>query len=126
MFATQLITAFALAASVASAAPAAKRDLSGNGQATFYDAGLGACGWINSASDYVVAVNSEQYDSSYCGQYVTITNSANGNTETAQIADLCPSCSWGALDMSTSLFSALNNGDMDAGIFQMEWSTTSN
>jgi len=56
---------------------------------------------------------------------VVITNPATGKTATAQIADLCPGCAWGNLDMSTSLFSYLNNGNMDAGIFQMEWNYAS-
>lgn len=59
---------------------------------------------------------------SHCGQTVTITNTQNGNTQQAQVADLCPGCSWGSLDMSTSLFSALNNGNMDAGVFPITWS----
>ena len=59
---------------------------------------------------------------SHCGQTVTITNNQNGNTQQAQVADLCPGCGYGSLDMSTGLFSALNNGNMDAGVFPISWS----
>ncbi|GAC72559.1 hypothetical protein PANT_7d00162 [Moesziomyces antarcticus T-34] len=123
------VLAIALAAAGAAAAPLAKRS---SGQATYYAAGLaadhdhtsflpillttGACGWTNSGSDFIVAMNAPEWaGGAHCGQTVTITNNKNGNTQTAQVADLCPGCSWGSLDMSTSLFSALNNGNMDDG-----------
>ena len=89
----------------ASAASLAKRDTYG-GRATFYDVGLGACGWNNVASDYIVAQNSAQFGSSYpspnCGKYITI--SYNGITATAEIADECPTCDYGSLDFSRGLF----------------------
>ncbi|KAI3484163.1 hypothetical protein L1887_52869 [Cichorium endivia] len=114
------VLAIALAAAGAAAAPLAKRS---SGQATYYAAGLGACGWTNSGSDFIVAMNAPEWaGGAHCGQTVTITNNKNGNTQTAQVADLCPGCSWGSLDMSTSLFSALNNGNMDDGVFPISWS----
>ncbi|EST06192.1 Barwin [Kalmanozyma brasiliensis GHG001] len=114
------VLAIALAVAGASAAPLTKRG--SGGQATYYAAGLGACGWTNSGSDFIVAMNAPEWaGGSHCGQTVTITNNQNGNTQTAQVADLCPGCSWGSLDMSTGLFSALNNGNMDAGVFPISW-----
>lgn len=114
------VLALALAVAGASAAPIVKRS---SGQATYYAAGLGACGWTNSGSDFIVAMNAPEWNGgSNCGKTVTITNTQNGNTQQAQIVDLCPGCSWGSLDMSTSLFSALNNGNMDAGVFPISWS----
>lgn len=59
------------------------------------------------------------------GKNIVITNPSTGKTATAQIADMCPGCPEGALDMSEGLFSYLNNGDMDAGVFQMEWNYAS-
>ncbi|CDR98905.1 hypothetical protein [Sporisorium scitamineum] len=107
------VLALALAAVGAAAAPLAKRS---SGQATYYAAGLGACGWTNSGSDFIVAMNAPEWNGgANCGKTITITNTQNGNTQQAQVVDLCPGCSWGSLDMSTSLFSALNNGNMDAG-----------
>ena len=36
---------------------------------TWYDAGLGACGWTNSGSDFVAALSVERYGSGgNCGQ----------------------------------------------------------
>ncbi|CBQ70620.1 conserved hypothetical protein [Sporisorium reilianum SRZ2] len=114
------VLALALAAVGAAAAPLAKRS---SGQATYYAAGFGACGWYNSGSDFIVAMNAPEWNGgSNCGKTVTITNTQNGNTQRAQVVDLCPGCSWGSLDMSTSLFSALNNGNMDAGVFPITWS----
>jgi len=68
-------------------------------------------------------MNAPQYNGGqYCGQSVTITNLENGNTQTATVADECPGCSWGSLDMSTGLFSALSNGNMGEGVFPISWS----
>lgn len=112
--------ALALAVAGAAAAPIAKRS---SGQATYYAAGLGACGWTNSGSDFIVAMNAPEWSGgAHCGQTVTITNNGNGNSQTATVADLCPGCSYGSLDMSTGLFAALNNGNMDAGVFPISWS----
>ncbi|KAK1925007.1 RlpA-like double-psi beta-barrel-protein domain-containing protein-containing protein [Papiliotrema laurentii] len=98
----------------------AKRE-SFNGRATFYDVGLGACGWTNSANDYIVALNTPQYGGGYpgpnCGRSITIT--ANGVTVQATIADQCPGCPYGALDMSRGLFTRF--ASEDAGTFQMTW-----
>lgn len=55
------------------------------------------------------------------GKNIKITDTVTGNTATAQIADLCPGCSYGDLDMSEGLFSALHNGNMDAGVFSIKW-----
>lgn len=52
---------------------------------------------------------------------MTITNEKNGNTQTATVADLCPGCGYGSLDMSEGLFSALNNGNMGDGVFPISW-----
>ncbi len=81
----------------------------------FYQNGnAGACGNYNSDSAYIVAIDSAWWpnyqsgSSDLCGKWMTITNTANGNTAVAQVADVCPTCvSAGSLDMSTGLFSAL-------------------
>ena len=52
---------------------------------------------------------------------MSITNTQNGKTAEAFVADLCPGCSEGDLDMSPSLFSELNDGNMDAGVFDITW-----
>ncbi|KAJ3985653.1 hypothetical protein F5890DRAFT_1114607 [Lentinula detonsa] len=76
-----------------------KRD-STTGDFTYYVAGLGACGTTNTASDYIVALNSDMVSLSY-----------GGKTVTAQVTDECPTCSFGQLDLTYSLFAALSGGD---------------
>ncbi|KJA27177.1 hypothetical protein HYPSUDRAFT_106555, partial [Hypholoma sublateritium FD-334 SS-4] len=72
---------------------------------TFYAAGLGACGKTNSASDFIVALNSAQYDGgAHCFETITIT--VNGETQSAQIVDECPGCPFAGLDFSAGLFTA--------------------
>ncbi|WWD15879.1 hypothetical protein CI109_100303 [Kwoniella shandongensis] len=98
----------------------AKRD-SFSGRATFYDVGLGACGGYNVASDYIVAQNSAQYGGGYpgpnCGKSITI--SYGGKTAVATIQDECPTCPYGGLDMSRSLFNHFASEDV--GQFYMSW-----
>ncbi|TKY90809.1 hypothetical protein EX895_000807 [Sporisorium graminicola] len=99
-----------------------KRGPSYSGRATYYAAGLGACGNYNSGSDFIVALNAAQYGnmgqrSSWCGKTIAITY--NGNTQYATVQDACPSCPYGGLDMSEGLFKAFANTDV--GVFQMSW-----
>ncbi|SPO21184.1 related to B2-aldehyde-forming enzyme [Ustilago trichophora] len=101
----------------------AKRGPTYYGRATYYAAGLGACGNYNSGSDFIVALNAAQYGnmgqrSSWCGKTIAITY--NGNTQYAQVQDACPSCPYGGLDMSEGLFRAFANPSV--GVFQMSWS----
>lgn len=118
-FITLALTAFG----AAQAASVQKRAISGRG--TFYSVGMGNCGWQSSSNQYVVALNTAQYGSTSqvsgaCGQTVTI--NYNGKSAQAQIVDSCPTCPYGALDMSTGLFSYLTNGNMGLGEIQMSWS----
>ncbi|EST06516.1 Barwin-like endoglucanase [Kalmanozyma brasiliensis GHG001] len=99
-----------------------KRGPTYSGRATYYAAGLGACGGYNSGSDFIVALNAAQYGnmgqrSSWCGRTIAITY--NGNTQYAQVADACPSCPYGGLDMSEGLFKAF--APTSVGVFQMSW-----
>ncbi|ODN74091.1 hypothetical protein, variant [Cryptococcus amylolentus CBS 6039] len=127
---TQVLTAL-FAASAVLSAPVEFGKRSSNetmtgGRATYYTVtGTGsACELTVTDEDFIVALNKPQYnsvDNHYCGEYVTITNTDNGNTETAYVADECPECKWGSLDMSPALFSALADGDFDLGVFPISW-----
>ncbi|GAA5837080.1 hypothetical protein JCM9279_005579 [Rhodotorula babjevae] len=92
-----------------------------SGQATFYSQGgaAGSCGNYASDSDYVVAVNAAQMNSGWCGRKVTVTNKSNGKTITATVADTCPGCSYGSLDLSTGAFGAI--GSYDTGVLPIAW-----
>ncbi|OCB91405.1 expansin family protein [Sanghuangporus baumii] len=94
-----------------------KRD--DNGRFTFYETGLGACGGWNNPTDFIVALNEEQWDGgSHCWEKITI--NYNGKSTQAQIVDLCPGCPRGALDMSPGLFGFLDNPDL--GVIYGSWS----
>lgn len=77
-----------------------------NARFTFYDVGLGACGDYSSPSDFIVALNVDQYGSGYPGPmcFSSITISYGGKTAQAVIMDECMGCPYGGLDFSTGLF----------------------
>ncbi|KAG1754435.1 hypothetical protein EDB19DRAFT_1902584 [Suillus lakei] len=77
-----------------------------NARFTFYDVGLGACGDYSAASDFIVALNVDQYGSGYPGPqcFLSITISYGGKTAQAVIMDECMGCPYGGLDFSRGLF----------------------
>jgi len=87
-----------------------------SGRATYYAAGLGACGTVNDGNDFIIALNSAQFSGS-C--YRTITIGYGGKTATATVTDLCPGCPYGAIDMSQGLFEYF--ADTSLGVIQVEW-----
>jgi len=72
------------------------------GDGTYYDAGLGACGWVNTNSDYIAAVSHEVFDgyggftgtnpndNPICGTMITAT--FEGKSVTVKIVDRCGGC----------------------------------
>jgi len=87
------------------------------GFGTYYyqEGNFGACGQKHPDSALIVAIDIDRYGnkdstSSLCGKKVNIVNVDNGNTVTALIADVCPSCSnSNCLDMSLGTFQALES-----------------
>jgi rare lipoprotein A (peptidoglycan hydrolase) len=59
----------------------------------------------------------------HCGRTVSITNTDNGRSITARVADTCPGCGYGSLDLSTGAFGAI--GSYDQGVLPISWSFTS-
>ncbi|KAJ9108296.1 hypothetical protein QFC20_003456 [Naganishia adeliensis] len=94
-----------------------------NSRATFYAIGLGACGQYNHEPDFVVALNSAQYGGGYpgpeCFKYITITGGPKNGHAVAQIVDECPTCPYGGLDMSISLFEQF--ATQDDGVASITW-----
>jgi len=85
---------------------------------TYYVVGLGACGGFNVPSQFVVALNSDEFDEqNHCWEMITIWY--NGKSTQAQIVDRCPGCPWGGLDFSVGLFSFFN--DVSAGVLYGDW-----
>ncbi|KAJ3856962.1 RlpA-like double-psi beta-barrel-protein domain-containing protein-containing protein [Lentinula lateritia] len=85
---------------------------------TYYADGLGACGQTNQPGDFIVALNSAQYNGGqYCFQMITIT--VGGKTTQAQIMDECPGCPYGGLDFSEGLFQFFDS--LDVGVLTGSW-----
>jgi hypothetical protein len=85
----------------------------GSGDMTYYTPGLGSCGETNTDSDSIVALAEDMMLANWpspnnpnanplCGKSITI--SWQGKTATATIADTCPGCANGGLDLTPSLF----------------------
>ncbi|CAO1632625.1 unnamed protein product [Parajaminaea phylloscopi] len=124
---TQLITAAAaLGAATVFAAPAAvpeEQNLAARGtggKATFFEPGLGACGWQSGSDDMIVAITSQMWDNgAHCGKWLTIDH--NGAKVAAKVVDECPTCpSAGSLDLSPAVFKKL--ASLDKGMIDINWS----
>ncbi|KAF4623944.1 hypothetical protein D9613_001820 [Agrocybe pediades] len=90
-----------------------------NAQFTNYVTGLGACGTVNVPSDFVVALNAEQWDNgAHC--YAPITITIKGKTLHATIVDRCEKCGYNNLDFTDGLFSNWGDPIID-GVLQGEW-----
>ncbi|KAJ7100135.1 RlpA-like double-psi beta-barrel-protein domain-containing protein-containing protein [Mycena belliarum] len=88
-----------------------------------YLAGLGACGWTNSDSEFVVALTAQQWDNgAHCGKEISI--SWKGKTTNAKIVDECMGCPMGGLDFSQGLFSFFvgQGNNNNVGIIYGDWS----
>jgi len=93
-----------------------------SGRATYYAAGQGACGWRNTPGDFIVALNEGQFgggrgSTAQCGRSLTIRY--GGQSVVATVADCCPGCPYGALDMTEGLFNQF--AGLGAGVFYMDW-----
>ncbi|GJE95743.1 plant expansin-like protein [Phanerochaete sordida] len=121
-FCASLLLAIAMSSPIL-AAPAEPRaadvDPSGthSGDGTWFNPGLGACGFINSGSDFIVAVGHELFDTypgysggnpnnnPICGRRITA--NYNGASVTVEVVDRCVGCNTFDLDFSPSAFSVL-------------------
>ncbi|BGP17130.1 hypothetical protein JCM10213_005248 [Rhodosporidiobolus nylandii] len=94
-----------------------------NGDGTFFlqEGAAGSCGIYNSDSTPIVAVNSPQMNASLCGRRVRIVNERNGKTVVATVADTCPGCSYGSLDLSTGAFDQIASRDDGRVPIQWTW-----
>ncbi|OAV95889.1 hypothetical protein PTTG_07174 [Puccinia triticina 1-1 BBBD Race 1] len=94
-----------------------------SGTATWFYPNVGACGDTNSRSDYIVAMNHEQYGhGQLCHKSVHIVNEATGRSVTAKVVDKCPGCDYGSLDLSPAVFKEL--GELRAGTLPITWDLT--
>ncbi|KAF8558330.1 hypothetical protein OG21DRAFT_1233978 [Imleria badia] len=101
-----------------------KRQYSGSGIGTwFYDSvNESACNTRNTDYESIVAVSVQIFNSQvFCGQTVWIY--ANGQTQSATVADACEGCGPGDLDMSIGLFQ--NFASLDTGVININWGVDS-
>ncbi|VDC05954.1 unnamed protein product [Peniophora sp. CBMAI 1063] len=93
------------------------------GEATFYFQGgvAGACGQVNPDSALIVAEQAQRFKQSDCGRRVQVTNTQNGRTVVATVADECPGCQGNAnsLDLSQGAFDQI--ADESQGIVPITW-----
>ncbi|KAI0738070.1 hypothetical protein C8Q80DRAFT_1293786 [Daedaleopsis nitida] len=70
-----------------------------NTRFTFFGVGQNACGSFDHDGDFIVALNTHQWDDgSHC--YAPITVSYQGKSANAKITDECEECPYGAIDLS--------------------------
>lgn len=97
-----------------------------SGDLTYYDVGLGACGFDDNGldmSDNIVALSHEMMGTQsngnpYCNRKVVIT--ANGKTVTATVRDKCMGCAFNDIDVSKKAFLDVF-GALTDGRKKVEW-----
>ncbi|GAN02161.1 riboflavin aldehydeforming enzyme [Mucor ambiguus] len=96
-----------------------------SGDATYYNTGLGSCGWESAESEMIVALNHGQMENGAnsnknpnCGRHITATGPKG--SVTVKVVDTCPGCANGDLDLSPAAFAKI--ADMDAGRVPVSWS----
>lgn len=97
-----------------------------SGDLTYYDVGLGACGFDDSGKDdseNIAALShllmgTQSNGNPMCDQTITI--SANGKTATVTVRDKCMGCDKDDVDVSKAAFKELFGG-LDEGRTQVEW-----
>lgn len=96
------------------------------GELTYYDVGMGACGFDDSGKDEsenIVALShlvmgTQSNGNPMCDQTITI--SAKGKTTTATVRDKCMGCAKEDIDVSKAAFKELF-GDLGLGRTEVEW-----
>ncbi|WWC68624.1 uncharacterized protein I206_102555 [Kwoniella pini CBS 10737] len=112
------------AAETSSAASSGGQVMTGGYATYFYQGGnAGACGTVHSDYDKIIAIDTNGWwqdtssASPYCGKYITLTNTNNGKSVTAMVADACPSCvSDNSLDLSVGAFEAIADSLSDGQV----------
>ncbi|THH15017.1 hypothetical protein EW146_g5383 [Bondarzewia mesenterica] len=121
-----LVSVFTAGSVMAAPAHLVRRSFSGDG--TFYAPGLGSCGISNTASDFIVAISHDMFDTfpgagpnpntnPVCGKKVTA--SFQGKSVTATVVDRCAGCNTNDLDFSPAAFDQL--ADPSLGRIAITW-----
>lgn len=99
------------------------------GEMTYYDTGLGACGWTSTDSDYIVALSQQVFDKKtpngnpnnnpYCGKQIEA--KWGDKTVVVTVVDSCPGCAPNDLDFSPTAFEAIADKDLGRTEFSWRW-----
>ncbi|CDO74644.1 Distantly related to plant expansins [Trametes cinnabarina] len=119
-FSAVVATVASIAVAV-SAAPHTRR-AGGTGDATFYEAGLGACGITNSDADMIVAIDAQTFDNfpgatgnpntnPICKKQIQATTT-DGKSVTVTVTDRCAGCAPGSIDLTPTAFQQLASLDV--------------
>ncbi|WP_162795178.1 RlpA-like double-psi beta-barrel domain-containing protein [Nonomuraea lactucae] len=94
------------------------------GDGTWYNTGVGACGWNNNDGQLVVAISPRWYgnqpnpnNSPACGKQLRVRGPLGVVYVT--IVDKCPSCKTDDLDLSPAAFRQI--ADLNAGRVRIQW-----
>ncbi|KAL4244646.1 RlpA-like domain superfamily protein [Abortiporus biennis] len=92
------------------------------GRTTFFNPGVGVCGDVNTANDFIVAINSVFFDAfrrtQICNQTMLV--QAFGKTLAVKVVDECPTCGFNNIDLSPAAFEFF--APLSTGAFQVQWS----
>ncbi|KAI7879170.1 hypothetical protein K492DRAFT_131708 [Lichtheimia hyalospora FSU 10163] len=95
------------------------------GSATYYNPGVGSCGFTSAENEDIVAMNYIQMENGpnpnnnpLCDQYVIIKGTLGESK--ARIVDTCPKCDYGCLDLSPKVFLDVC-GDLGQGRCTIRW-----
>ncbi len=90
----------------------------------------GACGYehIPPNPNYFVAINKQQYNREWCGKCVDVicddSKCVEGARSISYIADMCPGCSYGQIDLSINTFADVMGSIEKSkfhGIMNVKW-----
>lgn len=100
-----------------------------SGQGTYYDTGMGACGFESADTDYIVAISKELFEphnvdgnpnkNTLCKKKIRAFY--GGNSVDVTVVDECVGCKTNDLDFSPSAFSQLANKDFGRIDITWEW-----
>ncbi|MET8542670.1 RlpA-like double-psi beta-barrel domain-containing protein [Kitasatospora sp. NPDC004799] len=99
------------------AIPSAATDFSG--RATYYAPGMGACGWVSTPDQNIVALDSSTFTTALCGRKLTVTYKKKSITVT--VVDESPIAPRHGLDLSEGAFKRLASTDDDHIYVTWHW-----
>jgi hypothetical protein len=97
------------------------------GDITYYNGGLGACGTNVDPTGNGIALpfafmGAQSNGNPYCYRTLTIYNPATGLSAQAEVMDKCEGCDGRSIDLTPALFSSLTNDDLGLGrVHDVDW-----